>query len=174
MCGLVLLSWMVTGRRWTMSLPLRNVVIYYLYEKVSKICKSWIVLGSREGCTLGNTKWHAKFNEKIHVSMWMLEYFERPLVQNDALNFDCSGAVIQSYHNLMRVKALESAKCRLPWCWLAHLDTYVIHRYKKQLNASCDLWFMGWWLLIYCGDLQIKGWLVGLSVGRTFNFLALI
>lgn len=41
--------------------------------------------------------------------MWMLEYFERLFVQNEALNFVCSGAVIQPYHNLMRVKAPESA-----------------------------------------------------------------
>lgn len=46
--------------------------------------------------------------------MWMLEYCERIFKQNEALNFVYSKAVIQPYHNLIRVRALESAKCRLP------------------------------------------------------------
>lgn len=46
--------------------------------------------------------------------MLMLEYFERIFKQNEALNFIYSRAVIQPYHNLIRVRALESVKCRHP------------------------------------------------------------
>lgn len=69
----------------------------------------------------------------------MLMYFTRIFKQKEALSFAYSGAVIQQPCNLIRVRALRSAKCRLPWCWLKHLGTYVIQQHKKQFSALCDL-----------------------------------
>lgn len=69
----------------------------------------------------------------------MLVYFTRIFKQNETLNFAYSGAAVQQHCNLIRVRALRSAKCRLPQCWLKHLGTYVIQQHKKQFNALCDL-----------------------------------